>query len=103
MSIMPHLDPDQSRAVPTLCPPWCIVHIPGDQILHEGDDFAVETNGHGEQGEVHVTIEQPEHHERGLGKPVIRLTEAGDVAMTPGEALELAAQLTHLAYLAMFR
>ncbi|WP_433369040.1 hypothetical protein ACQPZX_42715 [Actinoplanes sp. CA-142083] len=68
------------------CPPWCVIHLGDAPVLHVGDNVAMATTGHGEHHEVHVTEE--------LGdQAAVRLEGAGDIAMTPDEALHLAGLL----------
>lgn len=100
MTIMQIQDrPSEQPAVS--CPPWCFAHIPGDtSVLHCGDENVVELSAYGELHDVHLTLEQGEHLEDGQGIVAIRMN---DNPMTPTEALELAAALTHLAQRALFR
>src|ERR1041384_6482506 len=93
MSIMP-TQTRRSQHRPDNCPAWCLTHIEGDtSILHMSQDNIVETTAYGEIGEVHLSIEQGEHHTDGAGIIAIRMD---DKPMTPTEALELAPALTFL-------
>lgn len=75
----------QHRLDVATCPSWCAEHIPGDQILHVGDEATLDLTGHGEHHTLHLVVEQG-----GQEQPAIRMD---DDPMTPDEALHLAGLL----------
>lgn len=80
----------------TECADWCAEHIPA----HISKDSSVIAQVDGELTEMFISLEQEDVPG---ALPQLRLSGATDAPMTPATALELAAQLTHHAYKAMFR
>jgi len=75
----------QQLADDASCPAWCAVHLDADDPLHLSEDATMTALA--DQVELTVSIEQL----RGVAS--VRLQNAGDVPMTPDEALHLAGLL----------